>query len=59
MEDVLKIDGETQAIGFGEFAESAYVEMSTYNPKYVEYLINEGDHLDVRKFAERIMQKQE
>ena len=34
--------GEPKTLGVGEFAESTYVEAPTYNPKYVEYLTNDG-----------------
>ena len=43
MGEVKKIDGATQTLGLGEFAVSTYVEVLTYNPKYVEYLMNEGE----------------
>ena len=54
-----KIDGETQTLGFGESADSTYVELLTKNPNYAEYLAGEGkkDHIDVKKFAEWITQR--
>ena len=53
-EQVAAIDGETQKLGFGDCAEYTYVEILTYKPKYVEFLIEDGDdgRLGRQKFTE-------
>ena len=60
VEEVKKIDRTKQTLGFGEFSASAYIDELENNPKYVDHLKNEGKmgHLDVKKFAEWITQKE-
>ena len=41
-EEVEEIDGETKKLGFGEYAEYTYVEILAHNPKYLEFVIEEG-----------------
>ena len=35
MEEAKKVEGETQTLGYGEFADRTYVEVLANNPKYV------------------------
>ena len=48
LEEVSSIDGETQKLGFGEFAEYTYMGGLKYKLKYSEFLTEEGDrgHID-------------
>ena len=52
-DDMRNIDGATQNLGLGEFAEYAYAELLTSGPKYVEFHMVERkkDHLDMKKFT--------
>ena len=43
-EEAVAINGDAQNLGFVEFAELAYVEILTYKPRYIEFLLVEiGD----------------
>ena len=57
--EVEAIDGETQKLGFGEFAWYTYVEILTYKPQYVEFLTEDGNrgHIDWAEFPDRVMRK--
>ena len=55
-EEVGEVGGCPRKVAFGEHKDKTYVEVLTKNPKYAEYLMNEGRHgrLEVKKFAKRI-----
>ena len=59
-EEAQNIDGETQNLGFGEFEEFPYVEVSAGKPKYSEFPIGGGKkgHLDMKKFTGRSIQRE-
>ena len=48
IEEDASIGGATHQLGFGEFTEYTYVAILTYKPKYLHFLIEEGNrgHID-------------
>ena len=56
-EEAVVINGETQTLGFGEFAGWTYVGVLTYKPTYIEFLLDDidGDEIPEKKrYVERI-----
>ena len=49
-DEVEKTDGGIQTIGFGDHSDKTFVEVLTKDPRYAEYLIDEGrqDHLSMK-----------
>ena len=59
-DEVEKIDGETQSLGFGGHSDKTYDEVTKKNPKYAEYLMGKGwrGRSAEKKFAERTNRKE-